>query len=105
MTKFDQYRVDSIDSLNSPILKGVYCILKCNYVITKHSFILPSFSIKMVARNLSLMLKKKETHQPQNSFRNKITIKKDGIIVQVGFVIKIIISFVYMFIWYTKISI
>ena len=89
MTKFDQYRGDSIDSLNSPILKVVYCILKCNYVSTKHSFILPSFHIKMVARNLSLILQKPDKqNQPKNSFRNKITVRKDGIIVEVGFVIK-----------------
>jgi hypothetical protein len=43
----------------------------------------------MVARNLSLILQKPDKKsQHKNSFRNKITIKKDGIIVEVRFVIK-----------------
>ena len=88
MTKFDQYRGDSIDSLNSPILKVVYSIVKCNYVLTKHSFILPSFNIKMVARNLSLILQKPDRQNQPKLVRNKITVIKDGIIVEVGFVIK-----------------
>ena len=43
----------------------------------------------MVARNLSLILQKPDKqNQHKNSFRNKITIRKDGIIVEVGFAIK-----------------
>ena len=39
----------------------------------------------MVARNLSLILQKPDRNQPKNIVRNKISVKRDGIIVEVGF--------------------
>ena len=42
----------------------------------------------MVARNLSLILQKPDRQNQPKLVRNKITVIKDGIIVEVGFVIK-----------------
>ena len=60
----------------------------------------------MVARNLSLILQKPDRQNQPKLVRNKITVIKDGIIVEVGFIIyKNNNQLKYTFIWYTKISI